>query len=159
MVFTEVNSTTLKVIASGISAVEQCYWCGIANSMLLDWLLRQSVTTTLNMFYLYQLPVPRLPESDPRCRQIANRVARLVCVTPQYDDLARDVGLKSHLDGIKGSQERAVLKAEIDGLVAHLYGLTSEEFARVVGTFPLVSEPAKIAAQNALRDAQKGLLS
>lgn len=158
-VFTEVNSTTLNVLDSGISAVEQCYWCGISNSLVLDWLLRQSVTTTLNMFYLYQLPVPRLPDDDPRCRQIALRVAKLICVTPQFDELARDVGLESHADGVVDSQGRGALKAEIDGLVAQLYGLSSEEFARILETFPLVTEPAKVAAQNALRDAQKGLLS
>ena len=78
MVFTEVNSTTLKVIESGINAVEQCYWCAVANSFVLDWLLRQSITTTLNMFYLYQLPVPRLPSTDARCMSIAKRAAKLM---------------------------------------------------------------------------------
>ena len=71
MVFTEVNSTTLKVIDSGIGAIEQCYWCAVANSFVLDWLLRQSVASTLNMFYLYQLPVPRLSSTDARCISIA----------------------------------------------------------------------------------------
>ncbi len=158
-VFTEVNSTTLKVIESDIDAIEQCYWCGLANSMVLDWLLRQSVTSTLNMFYLYQLPVPRLPSSDPRCKQIAGRVARLVCTTPAYDTLAKDTGLRDHRDGATDSAERARLRAEIDGLVAHLYGLSEAEFAHILGTFPLVPEPAKVAARNALRDVQKGLLS
>jgi hypothetical protein len=94
MVFTEVNSTTIKVSESGMNAVEQCYWCAVANSFVLDWLLRQSVASTLNMFYLYQLPVPRLPSSDKRCLSIAQRAARLICVDPVYDGLARDVGLK-----------------------------------------------------------------
>ncbi len=49
MVFTEVNSTTIKVSESGIDALEQCYWCGLANSMVVDWLLRQSVSSTLNI--------------------------------------------------------------------------------------------------------------
>jgi hypothetical protein len=158
MVFTEVNSTTLKVNDSGINAIEQCYWCGLANSMVLDWLLRQSVSSTLNMFYIYQLPVPRLPSSDRRCVQVADRVARLICTTPQYDALAKDVGLRGHGDGATDPVERARLRAELDGLVAHLYGLTESEFAHILGTFPLVAEPVKVAALNAYRDVERGLV-
>lgn len=159
MVFTEVNSTTLKVAESGMNAVEQCYWCAVANSFVLDWLLRQSVASTLNMFYLYQLPVPRLPSSDKRGESIAKRAARLICVDSAYDGLARDAGLKSHQDGATDPAERARLRAEIDGLVAHLYGLSEAEFAHVLATFPLVPEPAKVAARNAFRDVQRGLIS
>ena len=50
------------------------------------------------------------------------------------------------------------VRAEIDGLVAHLYGLTEEEFAHVLGTFPLVDDQVKVAAQNAYRDVAKGLV-
>ena len=159
MVFTEVNSTTLKVIDSGINATEQCYWCGVANSMVLDWLLRQSITTTLNMFYIYQLPVPRLASTDSPCTSIAARVARLICTTPEFDDLAKSVGLKGYQDGATDPTERAKLRAELDGLVAHLYGLSEEEFAHILSTFPLVTEPVKIAALNAWRDVERGLIS
>ena len=159
MVFTEVNSTTLKVIDSGINVIEQCYWCGLANSMVLDWLLRQSVSSTLNMFYIYQLPVPRLPSSDRRCIQVADRVARLICTTSPYDTLAKDVGLRDHHNGATDPVERARLRAELDGLVAHLYGLTESEFAHILATFPLVAEPAKVAALNAYRDVERGLVT
>ncbi len=158
MVFTEVNSTTLKVAASGINAVEQCYWCGLANSLVLDWLLRQSVTSTLNMFYLYQLPVPRLPSSDPCCGRIATRVARLVCTIPAYDALARDVGLNDHRDGATDPTERARLRAELDGLVAHLYGLTETEFVHILGSFPLVADAVKVDAHNAYRRVARQLI-
>jgi hypothetical protein len=43
-------------------------------------------------------------------------------------------------------------------LVAHLYGLTEEEFAYILKTFPLVPEPVKVAAQNAYRDVERGLV-
>lgn len=158
MVFTEVNSTTLKVAESGMDAVEQCYWCGLANSLVLDWLLRQSVSSTLNMFYLYQLPVPRLPSSDAHCRQIASRVARLVCTGPDYDTLAKDAGLRDHRDGATDAAERARLRAELDALVAHLYGLSEAEFVHILATFPLVPEPVKQAARNAYRDVERGLI-
>lgn len=64
----------------------------------------------------------------------------------------------STVHGITDPAERARLRAELDGLVAHLYGLTESEFAHVLTTFPLVPEPVKIAAQNAYRDVEKGLI-
>ena len=158
-VFTEMNSTTMNVGATGMTPTEMCCWCAISNSFVLDWILRQSVTTTLNMFYLYQLPVPRIRLKDKQCLPLAQRAARLICITPEFDDLAKTVGLNSHQDGATDPTERAKLRAELDGLVAHLYGLTEEEFTHILGTFPLVAEPVKIAALNAWRDVERGLIS
>jgi hypothetical protein len=59
----------------------------------------------------------------------------------------------------KDATSRARLRAELDGLVAHLYGLTEQEFAHILSTFPLVSEPIKLMARNAYRDVQLGLIT
>jgi hypothetical protein len=163
-VFTEMNSTTLNVGATGMNLVEMCGWCAVSNSFVLDWMLRQSVTTTLNMFYLYQLPVPRLRSSDPACQRLASRAARLICTTPEFDDLAKAVGLKPSTSagrteyGATDPTERAKLRAELDGLVAQLYGLSEEEFTHILDTFPLVPQPVKVAAHNAYRDVERGLI-
>ena len=80
------------------------------------------------------------------------------CATAEFDGLAKEVGLKSHRQGVTDTVERAKLRAELDGLIAHLYGLTEAEFVHVLSTFPLVPDPVKLAAQNAYRDAERGLL-
>ncbi|MEK9137813.1 MAG: hypothetical protein AAB393_11875, partial [Bacteroidota bacterium] len=54
--------------------------------------------------------------------------------------------------------ERARLRAELDGLIAHLYGLTEDAFAYTLTTFPLVADPVKDAARNAYRDVVRGLI-
>ena len=54
--------------------------------------------------------------------------------------------------------ERARLRAELDGLVAPLYGLSEAEFTHILGTFPLVPQPVKVAAHNAYRDVERGLI-
>lgn len=54
--------------------------------------------------------------------------------------------------------ERARLRAELDGLIAQLYNLTEEEFAHILSAFPLVADPVKVAAQNAYRDVERGLI-
>jgi hypothetical protein len=110
------------------------------------------------MFVLHQLPVPRLRPTDSANKRLVRRAARLVCTTPDFDDLAKAVGLKSYRDGAVEHGDRAQLRAELDGLVAHLYGLTEVEFAHILNTFPLVPEPVKVAAQNAYRDVELGFI-
>ncbi len=146
MVFTEVNSTTIKVIETGISNQEMLFICGLANSFVLDWVLRQKVSTTLNMFYIYQLPVPRLTAGDEYFDDIVSRAAKLICTAPEFDDLAKSVGIGSHKNGVTDAGERAKLRAELDGIIAHLYGLTESEFSHILGTFPIVDEAVKAAA-------------
>ena len=107
----------------------------------------QSVSANLNMFYVYQLPVPRLtkPRRSDSIRS-SKRARQLLCTTPEFDDLAKEVGLGSHKAGATDPAERARLRAELDGLVAHLYGLTEEEFAHILATFPVVEASVKDAA-------------
>jgi hypothetical protein len=128
------------------------------DSFSYDYMIRQKVTAHCNMFYVYQVPVPRLTEKDKEFAPIVERAARLICTTPEFDELARDVGLGSHKEGATNETERARLRAELDGLIAHIYGLTEEEFTYILTTFPLVSEPVKLAAQNAYRDVERGLI-
>ncbi len=121
----------------------------LLNSFVADALIRQKVTAHCNMFYVYQLPIPRLTVQDPPFKSIVTRAAQLICTTPEYDDLAKEVadlaGLRD-LRGLTDSQQRAQLRAELDGMIAHLYGLTEEEFRHILGTFPLVKEEVKVAA-------------
>ena len=115
------------------------------------------------MFTFYQLPVPRLTTTDAAFAPIVQRAAQLICTTPEFDALAKEVStaLKLPLSAVKGVTEetkRAKLRAELDGLIAHLYALTESEFTHILNTFPLVPEPVKMAAQNAYRDAQQGMI-
>ena len=135
------------------------YLLAVWNSFVFDYALRQRITSRVSFHFLYQIPVPRIDVEVPQHGQIVQRCARLICTTPEFDDLAKAVGLKSHRDGATDPTERARLRAELDALVAHLYGLSETEFAHILGTFPLVAEPVKIAALNAWRDVQRGLIS
>ena len=121
------------------------------DSFVLDYAIRLKISRNMNMFYIYQLPIPRLTEKDTAFWPIVNRAARLICTTAEFDALAKEVGLKSHEDGATDPDERAKLRAELDGLIAHLYGLAEEEFAYILTTFPLVEQPVKDAALAAYR--------
>ncbi len=119
------------------------YLCGVLNSFTLDYLLRFKVTAHVNMFYLYQLPVPRLAPDNPRCESIARRVAQLVCVGSEFDELRVELLGDVNAYVATDEVERKRIRCEIDGLVAHLYELTEKQFIRVLSTFPLVKQSVK----------------
>jgi hypothetical protein len=60
-------------------------------SFVCDWFIRQKILTNMNMFYVYQLPVPRLTTADPGFAPIVARAAQLICTTPEFDDLVREL--------------------------------------------------------------------
>lgn len=125
---------------------ELLFLISVMNSFVVDHVLRSRMTTNLSLYYLYQLPIPRLPQTDKTFKTIVKRAAKLVCVSPEFDVLAKEVGLKGSQDGVTDEKERGRLRAELDGLVAHLYGLSEEEFAYALTTFPLVANSVKDAA-------------
>jgi len=123
----------------------------LLNSFVLDHVLRSRINTNLNIFHLNELPVPRLRSGDLFFAEIVERAAKLICTTPEFDDLAHQVGIDSHQNGITDAPQRATLRAQIDGMIAHLYHLTESEFAHILSTFPIVSAATKQSALEAYR--------
>ncbi len=131
---------------SSLPAPIMAFLCGALNSFVLDYALRFKVSANVNMFYVYQLPVPRLTPDDLYCRTIARHVARLVCVGPEFDELRRELlgNVEAHV--ATNPIERQRLQNEIDALVAHLYGLSEDELRHILYapyTFPLVGREVK----------------
>lgn len=134
-----------------VKSAHLVYCCAVLNSFVYDYQIRQRTTTTISMFTFYQLPVPRLNESHKDFTPIVERAAKLICTTPEFDDLAASVGLGDHTAGVTDAGGRAFLRAELDGRIAHLYGLTEDEFAHILATFPLVAAETKQAALDQYR--------
>jgi hypothetical protein len=132
----------------------------ILNSYVADFILRARVTTNLNLFYLYQLPIPRLKLKDKWFNAIVERAARLICTTEEFAELWEEVMKTkwSEKKAVTQDYERNKLRPELDGIIAHLYELTEEEFTYILSTFPLVPQPQKVATQNAYRDVERGLI-
>jgi hypothetical protein len=129
--------------------------CAWLNSFASDYIFRQRVTTNLTFFIVYNLAVPRLQQGDRYFAEIVERAGKLICTTPEFDELAREVGLDSHREGICDESQRGQLRAELDGMIAHLYGLSEEEFAYILTTFPIVPEATKQDALEAYRHLQR----
>jgi len=139
------------------------YLEAVMNSFTLDYVIRQKIAATLNFFYMYTLPIPRLTKGNPTFFAIAFQAARLTCTRPEYANLWRAVTGAAWEEsfGATDADERQQLRDKIDGMVAHLYGLSRAEYAHILSTFPLVfpdnadgaaRRQAVLAAYDALAD-------
>ncbi len=152
------SGNTLIVSTSFKNNQELLVLSAMLNSFIFDFVIRQKVTAHCNMFYVYSTPVPRLQKGDQWFDAIVQRAAKLICTTPEFDDLAQEMGLESHKNGVTNEVQRGQLRAELDGIIAHLYGLTESEFAYILTTFAIVADPIKQNALNAYHDVRTGLI-
>jgi hypothetical protein len=145
-------------VPTGFHTLERLFVVGVFNSFVFDYLIRQRVTAHLSFFLIYSVPVPRIANTDACLLQISAITTRLVCTTPEFDALAKQAGFTELVASAVDSTMRASLRAELDARVAHLYGMSEAEFTHILSTFPLVSEPMKVATLNAYRDLERGVL-
>ena len=109
--------------------------------------IKTAHSINVSFFFVYNLPVPRLREGDKWFAELVERTAKLICTTPEFADLWNEVmpTLWSASSGAADETERNQLRAEIDAIVATLYGLTEAEFTYILSTFPLVADAQKQA--------------
>ena len=114
------------------------------NAICMDFVARQKAQGThLNWFIVEQLPVIA-PEDydrwigDTTARELVrDHVLRLTYTAHDMEPFARDLGY----DGppfIWDEEERRHLRARLDALYFHLYGLDRDDADYVLGTFPIV---------------------
>jgi hypothetical protein len=99
-------------------------WIAIANSFVIDWLVRRRISTTLNHFYWNQIPFPRVLPESVIGKELAAATAEL-SVWGSGDDGAL-------------LRRRARIRARIDVLVAQLFDLDEADIDLIALDFPLV---------------------
>ena len=114
------------------------------NSFAFDFATRQKVQgQNLNLFLVEQLPVIAPDDYDQRFGDktardlVRDHVLRLTYTANDMAPFARDLGY----DGspfIWDEEERRHLRARLDALHFHLYGLSREDAGYVLDTFPIV---------------------
>jgi hypothetical protein len=123
-----VTTHTLFCLKDELSSDEQEFLCGVFNSFVANYLVRLRVGTHVSASIIHQLPVPRPAHGDPALGRVA-AIARRLASHP--------------------AEERSA--AELQAVVAQLYGLTADEFEHVLSTFPLVPSSERQRALQALR--------
>lgn len=125
---------------------ERNEWLLLANfnAIVCDFVTRQKVQgQTLNLYIVEQLPVI---SPDDYTRQFGDRTARdlirdhvlrLTYTAHDMAPFARDLGY----DGppiVWNEEERRHLRARLDALFFHLYGLSRDDAGYILDTFPIV---------------------
>ncbi len=102
--------------------------CALFNSFPFDWLVRQKAATHLSLYLLDGLPVPRFNQDERRF--LAEGALRLGCQHEGYDGLWREAAGGAVVRG-DGSE----LRYQIDAVVARAYGLSRDQYERVLCGF------------------------
>ncbi len=121
-----ITTHTLFCLRSAMEERSLQFLCGMLNSFVANYLARLRVTTHVTVSIVERLPLPRPDREDPRFRNLAALAMRLA----------------------RHPEDRGT-HASLQGLAARIYGLTTEEFRHVLGTFPLVDRPDREAAMEA----------
>ena len=129
---------------SSLSAGDAATMVANLNSLCVDFIARQKVQGThLNWYIVEQLPVISPDDYDRKfgdrtARELVrDHVLRLTYTANDMIPFARDLGY----DGppvIWDEEERRHLRARLDALYFHLYGLSREDAEYVLSTFPIV---------------------
>ena len=112
--------------------------------MCVDFVARQKAQGThLNWYIVEQLPVITPSDYDRRFGAttvrdlVKDHILRLTYTANDMAPFARDLGYDGPLFPW-AEEERRHLRARLDALYFHLYGLTREDAAYVLDTFPIV---------------------
>ncbi|MCY3990683.1 MAG: hypothetical protein OXF50_05565 [Caldilineaceae bacterium] len=121
------------------------------NCMAFDFIARQKVHgQTLNLYIVEQLPVIAPTDYDRAFGSttardlVRHHVLRLTFTAHDMAPFARDLGYHGP-PFIWNQEKRRHLRARLDALYFHLYGLSKDDAAYILDTFPIVRRHDKAA--------------
>jgi hypothetical protein len=103
--------------------------CCLLNSLVLNFYIRSKISANVNLFYLYEMPIPKL--SAAQKKKLAEFAAKL-------------------LKNPRNVKERAALEVFI---ARELYGLTLEDWTHLTGTFTFGSGATKAELDEIIRQS------
>lgn len=111
------------------------------NSIVMDWIARFMIQITVNQTYLYRLPMPQPEDSEIRSKADYAQLAKnalLLSLAANWDDFAELAPLFNIVkkDLPQTAKAADLLRAQNDRLVAKLYGISDNELARLLLSFP-----------------------
>lgn len=114
------------------------FWTGVTNSFVFDWMLRRILSTTVNYFLLFSLPMPDI--------DLASETAQKIISKTKY---ITDMGSEYYTSPVMPE-----LRAEIDLCVSTVYGLSFADLELIMKDFPLLDR-----AQPALNNESKSTIT
>jgi hypothetical protein len=125
-----VTTHTLFCLRSRLAADGQVFLCGLLNSFVANYLVRQRVTTHVSAAIIGRIPAPRPESTGALFREAV--------------DLCRALSSAER-------PEREPAHARLQALMALAYRLTPPDFCLILDSFPLVEVAVRDAARDAFR--------
>ncbi|MBP0456858.1 Eco57I restriction-modification methylase domain-containing protein [Streptomyces montanisoli] len=126
-----------NLLIPGKTNFPELLYCN-TTALILDYVLRQKLGgTNLNFFQFEQLPLLSPSQVIRHAALITPRVLELSYTAEDMAPFARDLtdtGTPFRWDEAR----RAVIRAELDALFFHLYGVSRDETSYILDTFPIV---------------------
>ncbi|MFJ9885301.1 Eco57I restriction-modification methylase domain-containing protein [Streptomyces sp. NPDC091287] len=133
-------STFTGATPAAIAALASC-----ASSFAFDFTTRFKVGGThLNFFITHQLPTLTPEQLTPHIPFVTPRITELSYTAVDMTSFARDLGdtgAPFHWE----PDRRAVVRAELDALFFHLYGISRDDASYILDTFPIVKRKDEAA--------------
>ena len=121
-----------------LPATAMVYVVGLLNSLVLDFVARRKVSSTVTKAVMSTLPVADVPLEYGPGAQIARLSARLTCREPEFAELAEVLGTEC---GPLSRQDERALRAELDARVACLYDLSASQLDLILADFRRSADP------------------
>jgi hypothetical protein len=144
------NERTLITAAAPAHGFGHKYVLGLApqaallsavwSSFVVDYVARQALGgTSMSYFIVKQLAVPTPDQLAPHTAFLIPRILELTYTANDMRPFARDLG-DTGTPFLWDPDRRAVIRAELDALFFHLYGITRDDAAYILDTFNVVRD-------------------
>ncbi len=127
-----VHAAPYLVRRSGATC-DEAYVLGVLSSIPFDWYARKFVDQNFGFFTLAPMPIPRPAPNNPLRQRVITIAGRLAAVDDRFATWAKEVGVEVGTVTTQGEKEELI--AELDAVVAHLYGLTEAQLIHIFATF------------------------
>ena len=111
----------------------EAYLLGVLSSSIFDWKARRWVDKNMTFSVAGRLTVPKFNRDQSLDLRLIEIAGRLAAVDKRYSDWAERVGVP--VGSVKSHTEKEDLLAELDAVVAHLYGLDTDDLKVIWDTF------------------------
>ncbi len=112
---------------------DQAFLLGVLSSSPLDWYARRFVETHLNYFVFNPLPVPRPGRNSPLWKRVVHLSSRLAVQNDdRFDQWGEATGVRP---STLADDEKNDHIAELDAIVARMYGLNESDLVHIFATF------------------------
>lgn len=112
---------------------DEPYLLGVMSSLPFDWYMRKWVELNVTFELVSPAPIPEIDRSDARYKRVVTLSVKIGAIDSRFSNWARKFNEKAGT--LKQQDEKVGAIAEIDALVAHLYGLSRSQVEHVFKTF------------------------